>query len=232
MGNLENKKFLKSNWQMIYESKHFTFFTRKRGEIKNIKDSAIKCENHFLKVCRKFQFPTNWKNKINIYVAPNQKFIQKLTGHKTVGCVVSKYSLISIYPFHPHEITHIIFSNCLGDSHYVLKEGVAVLYGWFTRTSLWKGKSLRFWVKQFKKEKTTCTFKNLIISFVKIPQSISYPLSGAIVKFLINEFGIEKFKDLYREINSGMSYKTIQEIFQKITGISLGEAEERFWKNF
>jgi len=106
------------------------------------------------------------------------------------------------------------------------------LYGWSTRIPLWKGKSLRFWVKKFKKEKTTYTFKNLIISFVKIPQSISYPLSGAIVKFLINEFGIEKFKDLYREIKSGMSYKTIQEIFQKITGISLGEAEERFWKNF
>jgi len=52
------------------------------------------------------------------------------------------------------------------------------------------------------------------------------------VKFLINEFGIEKFKDLYREINSGMSYGKIQEIFQKITGISLSEAEERFWKNF
>jgi hypothetical protein len=220
----------KAQWKKIYQTNHFVFFVTKGSLFK--KFAAVKCEKHFLKTCGVFGFPINWKKRIKIYIAPNQNIIQRVTGRKTFGSVIGKLSLISVYAFHPHEITHVIFNNCLGDSNYVLKEGVAVLYGWFKRIPLWKGKSLRFWLKKFKAEKSNLSFEKLFCHFQRIPSSISYPISGAIVQFLINEFGVEKFKNLYRKIKSGMSYKKIQDVFQEVTGSSLDGIEKRFWRKF
>lgn len=222
----------KIDWGEIYQSDHFIFFVTKGSVFK--KSDAFKCEKHFLKICRVFGFPANWKKKIKIYIAPNQNVIQKVVGRRTFGAVIDKLSLISVYGFHPHEITHIIFNNNFPiNTHNVFKEGVAVLYGWSHKTPLWQGKSLSFWLKKFKKDKKIIpSFKKLFCNFHLLDSKISYPLSGAFVGFLIERYGIKNFKKLYTTIKSGMSYKMIRKKFKVIIKKDLKELENQFWRRF
>ena len=48
-----------------------------------------------------------------------------------------------------------------------------------------------------------------------------YAFTGYFVKNLIERFGINIFKDFYREINRNMDYENIDKIFTKYFGINI-----------
>ena len=228
---LKKKTFLEIQWKRIFETNHFIFLIPE--ELLFQKADAIRCEKHFLNVCKAFGFPTHWKNKIKIYLAPNRDFIKKVFDRETYGFILNRSAIVSIYAFHPHEITHLIFEHCLGKSHPVFEEGVAVLYGWRKgNQALWRGRSLIFWMKKLQKENKIVSLNVLFDNFSSIDSLISYPLSGVFVQCFIDDFGTRSFKKIYAAVNRRDSYKTIKKKFKVITGKDFDQFENKFWRKF
>jgi hypothetical protein len=59
----------------------------------------------------------------------------------------------------------------------------------------------------------------------------TYPQSGSFTHFLIAEFGLETWKDLFRSIDDYDSNETIMSAFESVYAIPLEEAERR-WHDF
>ncbi len=72
------------------------------------------------------------------------------------------------------------------------------MYGWNTGDAIWHGEKLDFWKNKYQNK---IHLKDLIIDFIKVDNTISYPIAACFVRFLIDNFGISKFKQLYKKLN-------------------------------
>jgi hypothetical protein len=207
----------------IKTTQHINFYTF--GKFKLPKDYDKKCESHIKRVCDILKI--KYESTFDYFIFPDDQTYEKILGCNPTGRVFGT-TLYSIYPFHPHEITHIILYNALdGRTLTVLSEGAAVLYGWDVDDAIWNGKKLDFWKDKYHNEMHLC---DLIKDFVKVDNAISYPLSACFVRFLISNFGISKFKQLYKKLNFEMSFKEIDNIFKTTVGYSIDQLNTKFWK--
>ena len=66
---------------------------------------------------------------IKYYILPGRNEYKQILGRSSYG-EIKNNCLYSVYPFHPHEITHIVINKFLGKGKLkILSEGIAVLYG-------------------------------------------------------------------------------------------------------
>jgi len=109
----------------VKSTKHINFYTFEK--IKLPKNYDQQCENHIKRVCEILKI--KYEASFDYFIFPDEKTYEKILGYKPTGRVFNN-TLYSIYPFHPHEITHIIFKKALAETTLqVLSEGSAVLYG-------------------------------------------------------------------------------------------------------
>jgi hypothetical protein len=123
----------------------------------------------------------------------------------------------------PHEDTHIISYNTLGNPNQpLLSEGLAMFFD-----KVWWGIPNEAWVKVFIAKRLYKSLSSLKDKerFYSFTDTITYPISGTFVHYLISVFGIEKFKKFYKTAGSNFD-KSFLETF----GISLNEFEGRMVK--
>jgi hypothetical protein len=112
----------------IKTTKHITFYTF--GKFKLPKNYDKKCEDHIQKVCEILKI--KYVDSFDYFIFPGNETYEKILGCKPTGRVFNN-TLYSVYPFHPHEITHIVLHKALkaltDKTLSVLSEGAAVLYG-------------------------------------------------------------------------------------------------------
>ncbi len=211
-------------WKKIKETKHFIFYIYGRPKLE--KNYYEKCEKHLQKIYKIFGFKFRLKDKINYCILPNEETYTSVLGWKPTGRVYGN-NIYSVYAFHPHEIIHMLFrKNVNEDSIRILSEGVAVLYGWNRDGQpRWRGKSLEFWMNKYMKK---ISIMNLINDFNQFDTQVSYPISACFVQFLINNYGITKFKKLYRRLNGDMSLKEKEKIFREVTKLSIRQLDKDF----
>ncbi len=206
----------------IKTTKHITFYTF--GKFKLPKDYDKKCEDHIQKVCEILKI--KYVDSFDYFIFPDDQTYEKVLGCNPTGRVFNN-TLYSVYPFHPHEIVHIVLYKALGGKTLtILSEGAAVFYGWNIGNAVWRGEKLDFWKDKYKSQ---IQIVDLIKDFAKIDNAISYPISACFVRFLISNFGISKFKQLYKKLNSEMSFKDIDNIFKTITNYSVEQLNTKFW---
>ncbi|MFA5033037.1 MAG: hypothetical protein WC614_08460 [bacterium] len=67
-------------------------------------------------------------------------------------------------------------------------------------------------------------------TFYQIGDTITYPLAGSFVKYLLDEYGIEKFKFIYKYAHPAQIYSQLNLIFKKTYGKTIDELEKG-WHN-
>ena len=145
------------------------------------------------------------KEKIDYYLCSEEE-IEKLTGFSTYGMTNLQFdAIISRRLPHYHEMVHLLVNYALKELPLYtlpcLQEGVAVCFGGRWDKSL----QVVFQVGHFTLAQKFFQLED-VLTYDAFHQTVgnpdfSYPLSGIFVKFLIEQFGIERFKALYRELS-------------------------------
>lgn len=92
-----------------------------------------------------------------------------------------------------HEDTHVFAHFALGRAPLrLLAEGLAVY-----ADNHWYDIDLHSWARALMASNMFIEARTLIDAFSSYPEIITYPLSGSLVKFLIDQFGFEPFRQLY-----------------------------------
>jgi len=186
-----------------------------------------KAERHYVKM-NKLWGVSNRK-KITYYLLADREEMIEVLGKNTSGFAkLDDCAVYSLYPFHPHEITHLVTNGGIKRRPVLaLSEGVAVFYGW---KNGWDGKSIEKWQNLFKRQNKIIRLKILLDknSFKNNSEPVFYPQYAAFVKFFIKKFGLAKFKALHKVSLSTDSFNQTAEKIEKITGIKLSEIEQKY----
>ncbi len=129
----------------------------------------------------------------------------------------------------PHEITHIILHNYLGFDHYTIhwiSEGLSIY------------EEMRIWTGQDKVVITMENYKSLPIEDLILMKPyifsskdtivVYYQQSASLVSFLINEYGMDRFRDFLKALKT----RTLENALKEVYGIQSLRELERRWKAF
>jgi len=185
------------------------------------------------------------KEKINYYLC-NEDEIEEITGFPTHGMTNLQFdAIVSRHLPHYHEVVHLLVNYALNPLPLFtlpcLQEGTAVCFG-----GRWgKSPQVIFQIgyftlaQQFFKLEDILTY-NGFHQIVGNPD-FSYPISGIFVRFLIEKFGIEKLKLLYRRLSGNdkavqnFSLDYVQSKIAEVCGMTWTELDKSFaeyWKKF
>ena len=195
-----NLSDLSKNAKLFLITENFKLYTE-NGLVLS-KEHVEKFESHLNKINKFFNFPA-LKNKINYYFVSKYLMAEYAGNESSTGRAnLSECSVISIYPFHPHEVTHVIIFFNLGRSHHLLEEGLAVLFGRNKNgVVLWADKPIKYWINEFKSNNNFPDINELVNNFDKFDENISYPVSAYYVKNIIDKIGVDNFKKLFKSEN-------------------------------
>lgn len=109
-----------------------------------------------------------------------------------------------------HEDAHILSYTINRPKSAFIREGLAM---YFDR--VWWGIENEKWVKDFINNNEYISISQLLLNeeFFKYPDKITYPISGAFTNFVINEFGMDVYLNLYKN-TSEYSKEFIGEIIK------------------
>jgi len=185
------------------------------------------------------------KEKIDYYFC-NEEEIEKFTGFSTFGMTNLQFdAIISRRLPHYHEVVHLLVNYALKElTLYTLpclQEGVAVCFG-----GRWdKSPQVVFQVGHFTLAQKFFQLED-VLTYKRFHEIVgnpdfSYPISGIFVKFLIEQFGMERFELLYRNFSGtdaevrAFSVDHVQSKISEILGKPWSEIQpdfEKYWQQF
>jgi len=202
-----------------YETDHFLIhFDPESNAAKNIELIAKDHEWRYSEVSE--YLDVDISNKINSYIYPDTRSRKKYFGslHATVANPIHQeiHQVFTAYPTRElkHELVHIISSE-FGSSTLKISpkkgliEGVAVAVDWPVHV-MDKHQLAKTLVKKESINKNLNDF--LGYGFWYYPPSVSYTLMGSYSRYLIDNYGVEKFKEYYRTGDTDSYNKTEDEL--------------------
>ena len=120
----------------------------------------------------------------------------------------------------PHEDTHILSFTINKPKSSFIREGLAMFFD-----KVWWDKDNDDWVRLFLKEKRYVNIEQLLSeeNFIKYSDSLTYPIAGSFTKFILGNYGVEKYIYLYKHTEDGFNNK-IKEVYMK----DVDELEKEF----
>jgi len=169
-------------------------------------------------------------SQIAVYLFPDADSKFAYTFHHGLGmangCVLAEIYTEKerIDPY--HEVTHII-AGSIGDPPALFNEGLAV---WSQEGHRWDGVAADSWAKAFRARGMLWPMEK-IFAFDEFGSdasrpSIAYPQGGSIVKFLIDQYGFDKFLMLYRTLKSSADPMENATKFESVFGKNINEIEK------
>jgi len=226
-----------------YETDHFIiYYTPGTPEAKNIDLIASDHEWRYSQL--KDLLNINSDEKILSYVYPDTETRKRLmgAGDTTMANPIKKeihlvYDTFP-YPILKHELAHVMGSEFGMDLLYIsprvgLIEGLAVAADWSD-----KAYTQHEWSKSLIESGKSPQIQDIVgIGFWYAPPEISYSMMGSFSRYLIDTYGIEKFKGLYRTGDFSVYKKGLDELVSDwkryLDGVSIPEkvrilSEKRF----
>lgn len=213
-----SKPFYSSrNWK-TKESEHFKFFISDNSLFNDY--SIEQLEMFVEKMFKELNFSKAQKNeikqkKIYYFLCKDESEIQKVTGFATRGMyLLAQDYVITTYNTHYHELVHFLINFKLKNlplyTHPFLQEGLAVAFG--GRGGL-QAHTI-FETADFLVKSGFANYPELLTrkDFINTDASISYPISGLYVDFLIKKIGIERFIELYKKYSASKDLNIIENI--------------------
>jgi hypothetical protein len=196
-----------SKWE-IRESDYFKFLI---SDLDLFHEQSIEqLEGFIKKVFEKLQFTQEEKDKLKnekiIYIyCKDTKEIKKITGFNTRGLyILASDTVITTFNCHYHELIHLLINYKQKElaiyTHPFLMEGIAVALG--GRGG--KEPEIITDMGYFLEISGFLSYKDLLSynEFYQNDASLSYPISGLYVSFLLEKIGVEAFLQLYRKYSS------------------------------
>ncbi|HBB56816.1 TPA: hypothetical protein DEW47_01145 [Patescibacteria group bacterium] len=232
------ENFKKDTRWLKKETEHYTFnyFPDSLAE-KEVDFIAERQEKAFKKIISFLRLKPP-KKKISYYLYPSKKTKKELMGDDWYAqsiyhdfCVHILYTS-EIKPVGEHEDTHLL-SLPWGLSIGFWAEGLAE----YLTGHDWYGNSHNIKIREGFKRKIFPSIESLMSqkAWMDLPDENAiyyYCLAGSFTKFIIEKFGMEKFKELYKETSRGKGAEENKKVFKKIYGIDIDEAEQGWKKMF
>lgn len=211
------------------ESKHFIFhYVENSYAASYIEEILALQEKCFDEISSCLQFVPDVK--IDYWLCESDEMVAELAGCPPYnGYAVYENGVADIYCVYNslmdctgyHEITHIIADAYNEITCSALAEGLAVYFEktWWTVSNL-------LCVHTFLKHEKYVSVQELIHKedmFYSVHCAYSYPIMGAFVEYLINNNGIEKFRQLYAYTKTDWEME-----FQRIYAVPLETLEQDF----
>ena len=206
--------FYYNNWQKI-ESEHFIFYV---SDTEYFNQYSIEILESFISeifVAMNYteeEILLLKKEKIIYLLCKDEDEIEKLTSYKARGmCNLAYDYLITTYNCHYHELVHLLM-NCKMKklplyTHPFLQEGLAVALG--GRGG--KEPEVILNLGHFILSSGFINYTELFnaSNFKNYDASMSYPVSGLYIKFLLSLYSFENFVELYRKYSSANVSQTM-----------------------
>jgi len=214
-----------------YESDHFiVYFHKETLAEKKLHEIIQEREKAYTKIVKILGIEP--PHKIRLFLFPSSREKTFYTGHIGAGAAQS-FTMMEVYneeiKVEPHhELTHIIASFINPNSPALLNEGLAV-----SIVPYWNGKHVDDWVRLYKRKGELIPLITLL-TFTEIGSpstmpSISYPEAGSFVKFLIERYGVNKFRQLYSKAKNGKKFLEFnKELFIEIYEKSIEQLEKEW----
>lgn len=207
--------FYTQNWE-IRESKYFKFFVSDPSLFNE--EIVTHLEEFLHTVFQKLLFTANEKQKleeekITYVLCKDSEEIKEITGFNTRGIyILASDAVVTAFNCHYHEFVHLLINYKLKElamyTHPLLLEGIAVALG--GRGG--KEPEIITDMGYFLEISDYLSYKDLLSpkGFYQNNSSISYPVSGLYVTFLLENIGVEAFLQLYLKYSS--NYPVTKEI--------------------
>jgi len=211
-------------------TEHFEFYfrpgSRSEEQIDNIMNGQERNYTEILQLLnagdpklkiKTFIFQT-LEDKVRVTGSSAYAYAHVIYPHRTVYCVDSDTIKNAIGK---HEVTHLIVMEvwgpwAQGPFNWIVNEGIAV---W--SDGHWNGTELFEYMNIYLARGNIITPYDLAMHTSADQGYHRYPVSGAFVKYLVQQYGLEKLEQLYREGNS-------QEDFLGIYGLEFSAASREF----
>ena len=205
------------------ESKHYIFNYHKNSladkDLDFIIDLQERCFEHITRVLK-----TTPPTKINYYLCESAEEVGQLVGcEPNNGMACFPNTIYAVYNETAqcigfHEDAHIIAYHINNPENSAIHEGLAM---YFDRQ--WWGINNWDWTLYYIQQEKYVGIDQLLQEdvFDNIDCSISYPILGTFVDWLISTYGIDKFLELYKQ-------KEISSTTQQIYGLTAKELDEKF----
>ncbi len=237
-GNSQEKEWLlnKDSVFTSISSEHFNLYTfdghlskKTKLDILNERELAYQQISGF--------FGTKTNPAINIFLFENEQLKYNITGHKGLGwgfdnTIVEVFN-DSIYMDPYHELVHVL-GYTINKPPALIDEGTAVylsqLYGnkAFSKLIGYPTKSINEILLLLNKREGFIHISTLL-SYDDIDNVLAYCTSASFVEFLIEEFGKQKFLELYKSLSSTNSAGN-KLIFEKIYHMEFDQIESEWTK--
>lgn len=194
-----------ANYVFNYKSGSFA-----EGDIEKIKEIQEKCYKHICKT-----FGGKLCSKIEYYLCDTPSEVGELYGDNE-PCNGFARRPNKVYAVYNEEVKCIGFHE---DAHIVSYEVLGIPEEVFLREGLvmfldkgYKKISNETWVKFFIEKDKYIHIKELMKNhrFYEESPDITYPISGAFVEYLISTYGLEKFKEFYRNKNEKINERVLE----------------------
>jgi hypothetical protein len=137
----------------------------------------------------------------DVFIVASRERMKKLIGHEINGVAYSDTKVVcfvfseKINASGSHEIMHVMAAAAWGARPQTwLNEGLAVY-----ADDRWHGYELHDLNKYLRQEKKLIPLKKLIGNFRGHPNLVSYPQAGSFVKYLYEQYGVEKIRELWKK---------------------------------
>lgn len=176
--------------------------------------------------------------KIDYFKYISRQHMGELTGFYTTNAWAdpAKFAIHTIWPTDNHESVHL-YMSLIGDASSLFSEGMAVAFQVNPARNdfeaRWGDQTVHSLAKQFKQTGKLIALDNLLESngFRSYPSEITYPEAGSFIRFMIDSFGLENMKDIFRTGSKDDSKEIIKEKFKALYGFSIEQAEKE-WLEF
>lgn len=129
---------------------------------------------------------------IDYFRYPDRATKTCLTGNAGNAHVSDEHTLHSLWPIDSHETVHLIArQNGRCDSPFLV-EGLAV-----AMSGQWMGEGLDVWVRRFREDGRLPPLSRLLTSFREVDDSLTYPVAGSFVAFLLRREDMSTFLTVY-----------------------------------
>jgi hypothetical protein len=200
------------NWIAV-QSEHFIFHYRPNSLAeRNIAIIIEEMENNYREIV--IALNVNYSGVVNYYLYNSNEA-------SSIGVIAGGFSDNSFetirqtydgYPLGKHELVHIISFRAIGIAFLRLtSEGLANAVD-----GTYGGKPISDWMREYVATGALIPVREMVENSEKYDEARFYPQSGFFVQYLVNRFGIDKFKVIFRA-----SHYEFYEIFQATYGIDL-----------
>lgn len=180
-------------------SEHFRFHYEPNAwtesRIENLKRSQEKAYVKNLQLLKVSDYPY----QTDIFVVASRERMKQLTGDKTNGVAYPRTKIIcfifndKLYGWGSHELMHVMAGNVWGRKFKPwINEGFAVY-----SDDIWYGYKLHDLNKYLLLQGKLIPVEKLMTNFSDYSDMITYPQAGSFVKFVYEQYGADKIKELW-----------------------------------